>query len=125
MVKVSQQVGQSRTSGSDIATKIAPFLQGLTREIQEEERREKRVFVFSALDSLNLLHLQGDAVHWLPSGFKQIISLHSASRGTLLLVSGYSPISCDKLLCRQACLVDPSSHQNRGKLFVSTIRSDS
>ncbi|KAJ6935888.1 hypothetical protein NC652_010813 [Populus alba x Populus x berolinensis] len=49
--------------------------------------------------------LKGDAVHWLPSGFKQIISLHSASRGTLLLVSGYSPISCDKLLCRQACLV--------------------
>ncbi|KAJ7000195.1 hypothetical protein NC653_010847 [Populus alba x Populus x berolinensis] len=31
-------------------------------------------------------------------------------QGTLLLVSGYSPISCDKLLCRQACLVDPSSH---------------
>lgn len=46
-------------------------------------------------------------------------------QGTLLLVSGYSPISCDKLLCRQACVVDPSSHQNRGKLFVSTIRSDS
>uniref|UniRef100_A0A2K2AR67 Uncharacterized protein n=1 Tax=Populus trichocarpa TaxID=3694 RepID=A0A2K2AR67_POPTR len=26
-------------------------------------------------------------------------------QGTLLLVSGYSPISCDKLLCRQACVV--------------------